>query len=117
MRNSMNKHLFKPVALAIALAAGGAFAADNFDMSELSKNISPCNDFNGYVNAKWVAANPIPADQTRWGAFNVLAEKSRAEQHEILENAAKNAAHARPGSIEQKLGWYYASGMDEAAVN
>ena len=115
----MNKHLFKPVALAVALAlsAGSAFAADNFDMSELSKNISPCTDFNAYVNAKWIADNPIPGDQASWGAFNILAEKSRADQRVILESAVKNAAHAKPGSIEQKLGWYYASGMNETAVN
>ena len=116
----MNKNLFKPIALAVALALGigtASAATDNFDMSELSKTIQPCNDFNGYVNAKWVAANPIPADQTRWGAFNVLAEKSRADQHEILEKASKDAAQAKPGSLEQKLGRYYASGMDQAAIN
>ena len=116
----MNKHMFKPLVLAMSLALGmGAAhaASTNFDTSELSKTINPCNDFNAYVNAKWVAANPIPADQTRWGAFNELAEKSRAEQHQILENAAKDAAHAKAGSIEQKLGWYYASGMDDAAIN
>ncbi|HET7300336.1 MAG TPA: M13 family metallopeptidase [Oleiagrimonas sp.] len=116
----MNKHLFKPIALAVALAlgVGNAYAAtDNFDMSELSKTISPCTDFNGYVNSQWIESNPIPADQTSWGAFNMLAEKSRDEQHQILESAAKNAAHAKPGTIEQKLGWYYASGMNEAAIN
>jgi len=115
----MNKPLFKPLVLAMSLALGmgAAHAASNFDISELSKTINPCTDFNGYVNAKWIEANPIPADQTSWGAFNMLAEKSRDEQHQILEDAAKNAAHAKPGSIEQKLGWYYASGMDANTIN
>ncbi|MBS0431603.1 MAG: hypothetical protein JSS21_04260, partial [Proteobacteria bacterium] len=60
----MNKRAFRPVALAVTLALGigPAIAADNFDMSRLSSTISPCQDFNGYVNANWVAANPIPAD-------------------------------------------------------
>ena len=115
----MNKPLSKPLVLAMSLALGmgAAHAASNFDISELSKTINPCTDFNGYVNAKWIEANPIPADQTSWGAFNMLAEKSRDEQHQILEDAAKNAAHAKPGSIEQKLGWYYASGMDANTIN
>ena len=119
----MNKHLFKPVALGVALAlsAGSALAASNFDVNDLNKNINPCQDFNGYVNAKWLAANPIPADRSSWGAFDKLAEDSLNTQHEIVENAAKNAAknaaNAKPGSIEQKIGWYYKSGMDEAAIN
>ncbi|MER3546943.1 MAG: hypothetical protein C4338_04790, partial [Rhodanobacteraceae bacterium] len=46
----MNKHLFKPVALAVTLAltAGSAIAASNFDVNDLDKNINPCQDFNGY---------------------------------------------------------------------
>ncbi|HEY0198437.1 MAG TPA: peptidase, partial [Rhodanobacter sp.] len=45
-----------------------------FDISELDPNIQACQDFNGFVNAKWVAANPIPSDHTSWGAFNKLAD-------------------------------------------
>ncbi|MGH8336653.1 MAG: peptidase, partial [Gammaproteobacteria bacterium] len=73
-------------------------------------------DFNGFVNAKWVAANPIPSDRTRWGAFQQLAEKSLDTQHQIVEAAAKNAAGAKTGSIEQKIGRLYQSGMDDAAI-
>nr|MDQ2972546.1 M13 family metallopeptidase [Pseudomonadota bacterium] len=119
----MNKQLFKPIALAVTLAlgVGTSFAADNFDMSDLNKNIQPCQDFNGYVNAKWIAANPIPADRSSWGAFDKLSEDSLNTQLEIVENAAKNAPKTvKPGStgsIEQKIGWYYKSGMDAAAIN
>ncbi|MGH8212588.1 MAG: peptidase, partial [Rhodanobacteraceae bacterium] len=115
----MNKHVFKPVALAIALAlsTGSAFAASNFDMNDLNKNINPCQDFNDYVNAKWLADNPIPADRSSWGAFDKLAEDSLNTQHQIVEDAAKNAAKSKPASIEQKIGWYFNSGMDEAAIN
>lgn len=114
-----SSQLFKPVALAVAvtLGVGTAFAADNFDMSDLNKNMQPCQDFNGYVNAKWIAANPIPADRSSWGAFDKLSEDSLNTQHQIVENAAKNAAKAQSGSIEQKIGLYYKSGMDAAAVN
>ena len=45
-----------------------------FDVSELGDSALACQDFNGFVNAKWVAANPIPADRTRWGAFDQPAE-------------------------------------------
>ena len=115
----MNKPLFKPLVLAMSLALGigAAHAASNFDMSELSKTINPCTDFNGYVNANWIAANPIPGDRSSWGAFDQLSEKSLEDQHQIVEAASKNVATAKPGSIEQKIGRLYAAGMDAAAVN
>ena len=114
----MQNRLLKPLTLAIGLGlAGIAAASANFDISELSPNINPCQDFNGYVNAKWVAAHPIPADETRWGSFNELHEKSLAEQHQIVEDAAKNAATIKSGSLEQKIGWLYESGMNTAAID
>src|SRR5260363_157862 len=35
-----------------------------------------CTDLNQYVNAKWLSNNPIPADKTQWGPFEILKEKS-----------------------------------------
>ena len=87
-----------------------------FDVSELDPTLNACQDFNGFVNAKWVAANPIPADHTSWGAFNQLAEDSLNVQHAIVDAAAKNVAQAQAGSIEQKIGYLFQSGMDEAAI-
>ena len=87
-----------------------------FDISELGAPNEACQDFNQFVNAKWVAANPIPADHTSWGAFNQLAEDSLNTQHTIVENAAKGADQAAAGSIEQKIGNLYKSGMDDAAI-
>jgi putative endopeptidase len=114
----MHRRIIKPLVLAIGLGlAGIAVASPDFDANQLDHQYNPCQDLNRFVNAKWVAANPIPADQTRWGAFNELIEKSLAEQHELVENAAKNAATAKPGSLEQKIGWLYASGMDEATID
>ena len=108
----------RPQALAIALAAslavGGAQAAKPapvYDVKELDPAVSACQDFNGYANGKWIAANPIPADRTRWGAFDALREQSLAAQHKIAEAADKGADKAKPGSIEQKIGWFYRSGM------
>jgi putative endopeptidase len=99
-----------------ATAATPAPKASVFDVGELDTGINACQDFNGFVNAKWVAANPIPEDRTRWGAFDQLAENSLNTQHDIAEDAAKKADQAQPGSIEQKIGWLYRSGMDEAAI-
>ena len=142
----MTKQYLKPVALALAVslaltACGKHDAASNapapastapaaasttasadlgksiFDVSELGDSAQACQDFNGFVNAKWVKANPIPADQTVWGAFSVLHEKSLADQHQLVDDAEKNADSAKAGSIDQKIGWLYHSSMDMDARN
>jgi hypothetical protein len=116
---SMTYRLVKPLALAVGLALSiNAVAAPAvFDVKELDTSIKPCADFNGFVNAQWVATHPIPADRTRWGSFDMLREDSLNVQHKIVDDAAANASKAAPGSIQQKIGYLYASGMDEAAVN
>jgi len=110
-----------PASTGTAPAAAGTTAAADlgksiFDVSELGDSALACQDFNGFVNAKWVAANPIPEDRTRWGAFDQLAEASLNTQHDLADKAAKGAATATAGSIEQKIGYLYQSGMDEAAI-
>jgi putative endopeptidase len=97
-------------------ATAAAAPKSVFDVSELDTGLNACQDFNGFVNSKWVAANPIPEDRTRWGAFDQLAENSLNTQHSIVDDAAKGAAQATAGSIEQQIGWLYQSGMDEAAI-
>jgi len=104
------------VLIPFALAAQ-AGATSVFDVAELDTNVSACTDFNAYANGKWIAANPIPADKTRWGAFDELREKSLAAQHTLVDAANASADKATAGSIEQKIGWLYRSGMDEAAID
>jgi putative endopeptidase len=107
-----------PAASAAPAAATTTAAVDSmsiFDVSELDPSLKVCQDFNGFVNDKWVAANPIPQDRSRWGAFDKLADASLNTQHTIVENAAKNAASDPAGSIDQKIGYLFQSGMDEAA--
>jgi putative endopeptidase len=109
-----------PLALALAatFAVGAAQAASPvFDVKQLDPSVSACQDFNAYANGKWIAANPIPADRTRWGAFDELREQSLAAQHKIVDAADAGADTAQPGSISQKIGWFYRSGMDEAAID
>jgi putative endopeptidase len=108
------KPLVAAVTVSLSLSAAAAYTA--FDVKELSTTISPCADLGGFVNAKWLDANAIPDDQTRWGAFLILREKSLAAQHDIAEETSRGLAKTKPGSIEQKVGAFYASGMDEAAI-
>jgi putative endopeptidase len=88
-----------------------------FDTALFGQPNEACQNLNTFVNAKWIKDNPIPADQTVWGSFSELHEKSLKDQHNLVETAEKNADSAKPGSIEQKIGWLYHSAMDMDARN
>ncbi len=106
-----------PATTSSAAPAAAGTSASVFNIGDLDSSANACSNFDTFVNAKWVAANPIPADRSRWGAFDQLAENALNTQHDILEDASKNVAQAKAGSIEQKLGWLYQAGMDEAAID
>ena len=95
-----------------------AKAADvRFSVDMLDKAIDPCNDFYAYACSKWLAQNPIPADRSAWGRFNELAERGEYIVRDILEKAAVDrAARSARTENEQKIGDYYASCMDESAI-
>jgi putative endopeptidase len=82
-----------------------------FDPANLDTSCKPCEDFNKFANGGWIARNPIPAAYPRWGNFNKLDEQNQEKLREILEDAAKSAKAAK-GSNAQKIGDFYASGMD-----
>ncbi|MFC3127879.1 M13 family metallopeptidase [Coralloluteibacterium stylophorae] len=95
---------FQPTTPSAALAAG-----------DVDPAIAACSDLNGYVNAKWLAANPVPADRTTWGSFELLGDRSLEIQHELVKATA--AAEPEAGSIEAKIGDIWATGMDQAAID
>lgn len=82
----------------------------------LDTKMLPEKDFYIYANGGWKLQNPIPPEYATWGSFSVLAEKVQNQVHELLQQAAANK-QAAPGSIEQKIGDFYHSGMDVARIN
>lgn len=89
------------------------------DPTNLDPNTQPGVDFYRYADGGWLDRNPIPAEYSRWGAFEELTERNNAVLHGILDECAAQAADGRAakGSLQQKVGDFYASGMDEKAVD
>lgn len=79
-------------------------------------SILPSENFFAYANGIWQKQNPIPPEYATWGSFNILQEKVQTIIHQMLITASTNNT-AKPDSIEQKVGDFYFSGMDEAAIN
>ena len=87
---------------------------NHFQASDLDPSKTACTDFNGYVNGKWLTANPVPSDKSSWGAFQMLGERSLAVQRQLAEQAA---AKTNASGIDKLVGDFWASGMDEAKLN
>ncbi|MCL1633106.1 peptidase [Luteimonas sp. SX5] len=87
---------------------------NRFEPGNLDASKNACTDFNGYVNGKWLAANPIPGDRSSWGAFEMLDERSNGVQHQLAEQAAADTGAT---GVEKIVGDFYATGMDEAKIN
>jgi len=86
-----------------------------FDRSAMKPGVDPGEDFFRYANGQWLEDFEIPDDESRWGAFDKLRERSRERVQMIVEEMA--AAEPDKGTIEQKIGDFYASYMDEQTVN
>ncbi len=98
-----------------AQTASSAKPAPGFSIDNVDKTLDPCVDFYEYACGNWIKNSEIPADQSRWGSFNELAERNLDIERGILEKAAAGGSSRNP--IDQRIGDLYGSCMDEKAVN
>eukprot|EP00927_Polykrikos_kofoidii_P078857 TRINITY_DN75656_c0_g1_i1.p1 TRINITY_DN75656_c0_g1~~TRINITY_DN75656_c0_g1_i1.p1 ORF type:complete len:698 (-),score=88.96 TRINITY_DN75656_c0_g1_i1:182-2104(-) len=73
----------------------------------MNASVSPGDNFYEFANGNYISQLEIPADQTRWGPFGMLANESLYALRSILDRAARSG---------DKIGSLFASFMDEAQV-
>src|SRR6266513_1556671 len=83
------------------------------DPKDMDTSIKPQDDFFMYANGVWIKYTEIPPEYSLWGSFKQLVEQHNADLHEIAEKDASSHVDPKPASDVQKVGDYYASGMDE----
>ncbi|GAB3294492.1 M13 family metallopeptidase [Hymenobacter humi] len=86
------------------------------NIANIDPTVKPCEDFFHFASGNWLKNNPIPASESQWGSFHELFNSNQAILRSILDDAAKNAGKAAKGSNAQKVGDFYASAMDSAAI-
>ena len=89
---------------------------NGFPLSNIDSSANPAQDFYQYAVGNWIKNNPIPKAYSSWGSFEVLAEKNYKVLHKILQLEAGNK-DAKKGSIQQKIGDYYFTGMDTSKID
>jgi putative endopeptidase len=112
------------LAAVIALsAAGQALAAEpgkpmygtfGFDTAGMDRSAKPGEDFYAYANGGWDKATAIPADRSSYSVFGVLNDRALQRTRGLIETAT--ASNAPAGSEARKIGDFYATFMDEAAI-
>ena len=111
------RFLLRPATLVLAIATTIASAHTNqrgLDTRNFDTKTPACSDFFQYANGGWLASNPIPPEYSQWSLDNEIQDRNETVLREVLEGASKASAPA--GSVTQKIGDFYASAMDEAAI-
>jgi putative endopeptidase len=93
---------------AVAPANKPKLGSFGVDLTGMDKAVKPGDDFYKYVNGAWNARTEIPADRSNWGGFNILRDLSDQRTRLIIEDVSKGK--------NQKVGDFFASFMDEAAI-
>src|ERR1700685_4538337 len=113
----MNKLLY--VCLAAVLVTIGTYSDAQkrsfVDVAGIDPSVKPGDNFFRYVNGRWYDTVKIADDQVGIGSYSFL----NIPQKKLLQNILDSVSGVQniPGSIEQKVGDFYASGMDMVAIN
>lgn len=87
----------------------------NIAITGIDSTLRPGNDFFKYVNGKWYDSVSIPASQAGVGAYMFMNYPQRMRLQGILDSISQSKNPA--GSIAQKVGDFYASGMDTVTID
>ncbi len=111
----MKKSRFLFFGLFVLIACTNEPAHNVIEINGLDSSIKPGDNFFLYVNKKWEDTVQIPPSQSGVGAYMFMNYPQRLRLQGILDSVSK--ATNEDGSIAQKIGDFYASGMDTNTIN
>ena len=118
--SSLTRHWLAAPALLLALAgcnSGAKSGAAQPDLlqANLDTTVHPGDDFFQYANGGWLKRHPIPASESSWGIGKEVQNEVYARLRALNQEAAK--AKAAAGTTQQKIGDFWATGMDSVAID
>lgn len=110
------KQLLSIVSLAaLSVTASAQDKLNGFNLNNLNTQVAPGDDFFEYACGGWNKANPLTAEYSRYGAFEVLFENNNKQLQALINDLA--AGQYKEGSLEQKIGTLYHIAMDSVKQN
>src|SRR5579872_2391999 len=100
------------IALTPACKTAPSGPGAGIDLAGMDTSAAPGDDFNAYTNGGWIKATAIPADKSSYGVGAILVDETRKRLLALLEESATAAS----GADSRKIGDFYSSFMDEAAI-
>ncbi len=123
MKNYMQLSLTGLIALGITAACTGgnketasAERFPAFEVQNMDTTIRPGDDFFTYVNGNWIKNHPIPEDKNSYNAFQELDDRNSKNIRTLIETTAAKK-DIQPGSIDEKISFFYNAGMDTVAID
>ena len=98
-----------------APSSSAALGSWGVDTTSQLTTIKPGDDFNRYANGTWYDGYEIPGDLSSFNQFTKLRLEAEENVRAIVEELA--ATEAQDGSLEQKVGDYFKTWMDEDKLN
>jgi len=89
--------------------------SSGLDTRFIDASADPCVDFAQFACGNFSKLYPIPNDRSEYGTGAMLAEHNETILHTMLESAAAGGAKRTPN--EQKIGDFYATCVDAAAID
>jgi putative endopeptidase len=93
---------------------GSTPVKEYLNLSDIDSSVKPGDDFYLYANGNWLKSAVIPPTESSVGSFLNIYNKTKANIKLILDSVS--TAKNPQGSIEQKVGDFYASGLDSATI-
>lgn len=87
-----------------------------FDVAGMDTSVRPCDDFDRFANGGWKDNNPVPATESRWGAFGILAKENLEVKVKQIIDTLLEREDPPKGSPAQLVGDFYRSFMDTTAL-
>lgn len=103
--------LLPALCLSLAAQAPGL----GFDPANLDRSVAPGQDFYAHAVGGWLKRTALPADKSRYGAFEEVEERNSAVLKAIFDELGTRKGLKR-GTPEQQVADFFASGMDEALL-
>ena len=103
-------------AMGAACTTGNKELGSGINLANLDSTYQAGTDFYMYATGGWQKANPLTAEYSRYGSFDVLGENNIKQLQGLIDSVSA-LKDLQPGSVEQKIASLYNSAMDSVNLN